>query len=177
MEFESLNPSEVKRPEWHLYHPDWFHSHGNRMRLESQLNNPPGLIIKATAAELVISHVWNRVAPWSVYWNIKHSQDEFARGTVIMPEDILEAAFGLKDNLVTKDSRWMIERFGGTSSAQRYFIRYENFLNIPCPGTGHDGDPNISIGLDDEIKAAVKGLIEAKPRAVTIRPRRRLVVS
>lgn len=42
---------------------------------------------------------------------------------------------------------------------QGAFIRYGNFLNIPSPGTGHDGDPNISILIDGPIRRAVRQLL------------------
>jgi hypothetical protein len=53
----------------------------------------------------------------------------------------------------------MIEPFGGTVAKQRKFIRYHEFLNIPGPGSGYQGDPNVSIELYPETIAAVRNLL------------------
>ena len=75
-----------------------------------------------------------------------------------MDDEHLKMAFGLSEES-GKYGDWLIGRFGGESAEQGQFIRFENFLNIPCPGTGHDGDPNISIVLDDKIRDAVEHLL------------------
>ena len=79
----------------------------------------------------------------------------------------LRCAFGLSDEEDYDGSRatflpWRntnIERYGGTCFYQGVFLRYEYFLNIPGPGTGNDGNPNISVELDDGIKNAVRQLL------------------
>jgi hypothetical protein len=59
-----------------------------------------------------------------------------------------------------ESGEWLLDRYGGDSAAQGFYIRWRNCLNIPCPGTGHDGDPNISVTLSDDIKEAVRQLLE-----------------
>ncbi len=63
-------------------------------------------------------------------------------------------------NMVRAGGSWLVGRYGGNSAVQSKFIRWGNFLNIPCPGTGHDGDPNVSIYVTDEIREAVRKLLE-----------------
>jgi len=33
-------------------------------------------------------------------------------------------------------------------------------LNIPCPGTGHDGDPNVSVYIEESIQRAIEQLLK-----------------
>lgn len=79
-------------------------------------------------------------------------------GQVEMDSCQLAAAFGLSDESGDFGD-WLIERYRADSAEQRLWIRYGNQLNIPGPGTGHDGDPNISIELDGDIKKAVVAII------------------
>lgn len=54
----------------------------------------------------------------------------------------------------------MIRRYGGTTADQGRFIRYNRFLNIPGPGTGHDGDSNISVEIRSEMQDAVAAFLQ-----------------
>ena len=77
-----------------------------------------------------------------------------------MTEEQLRVMFGLDNDFVTPGhSQWLIKEYEADVAEQTLFIRKGNYLNIPCPGTAHDGDPNVSIELDDEIKEKVKELI------------------
>ena len=96
--------------------------------------------------------------PWYLEWVIIHSSQERVDGKVMMSTDALKSAFVFADT-TSRGSRWLIERYGGEVAEQGKFIRWKNFLNIPGPGTGQDGDPNISIFLDDVIKNSVFNLI------------------
>lgn len=53
----------------------------------------------------------------------------------------------------------MLDRFGGTVARQGIFIRWRDFMNIPGPGTGGDGDANISVMITGEIKEAIKTIL------------------
>lgn len=77
-----------------------------------------------------------------------------------MGNQIVAAAFGLTDYLPMQlPGDFLLEKYGGDVACQFLFIRWQDYLNIPGPGTGHDGDPNISIKLTDEIKEAIRALL------------------
>lgn len=47
----------------------------------------------------------------------------------------------------------------GAFASQKFFFRVGRFLNIPGPGIGHDGDPNISIELSDHLVEPVSQFV------------------
>ena len=131
--------------------PIWCHHHCGKMKLLAVGLFNDILIIQGSAAELVIR---KRRTSWAVEWKIIYSPSEQTKGRTIFSDQQLMAAFGAISS-TEGHSEWLIQRYGGTSASQGRFIRYQNWLNIPCPGTGHDGDPSISIELTDDIKKAV----------------------
>lgn len=142
--------------------PDWFHHHGRKMRLTVADTTKQVVVISASAATLTISvKEVGRGDEWFVAWEVVQSQLAKTNGRVVMSCDELSAAFGIADHSY-RYGGWVIKRFGGDSANQGQYLRYQDFLNIPCPGTGHDGDPNISVELDDEIKDAIRQLVRAR---------------
>lgn len=150
--------------------PIWWHHHGIKARvIETGLY----LVIGSSAARIMLDapcRSWDGeddfVCP--VEWKIKHCATTHAYGETRLSVPILRVAFGLSNEALFSDetSQWLLDQFGGTRASQGYFFNYHGrlandetlpvvYLNIPCPGTGHDGDPNISILVTDEIKEAV----------------------
>ncbi len=147
---------EEGRPVFQNGHPVWWNLHGYKLRLVPGVSAK--IILKATAAELYLYRTPS-YDNYKVSWKIFYSRNELAQGVVIMHEDVVASAFGLCDKVFSA-SQWLIDRYGGTAAAQGEFMRYGDFLNIPCPGTGHDGDPNISVFVSDDIREAVRVFIK-----------------
>lgn len=139
-----------------MFGPSWWHRHGSKLVVESLDTADKILKLSATAARLYIR---GTVDPneWKVSWFVKYSQSESVLGHLIFSTESLEAAFGLRE-LDGISPEW-IARYGTNVSKQGRYIRLGAFLNIPGPGTGHDGDANISIEVSEQIRNAVKLLI------------------
>jgi hypothetical protein len=135
--------------------PIWWHNHGDRMVVKVLGIQKDFLVLQGSAAELVITK-----APdgWLVNWKINHGANDSVSGKVLFSSSTLAKAFGIW-NGIPESGEGLIKRFGGTTAKQGDFIRYKKWLNIPGPGTGHDGDSNISIELTKEIKEAIQNLI------------------
>jgi hypothetical protein len=146
-------------PEFNRENPIWFHHHGRKMRVEKLDIENQLLIISGSAAKVTITG--KDTHGYYVEWEIKYSPDELVIGRVYLKFVDIEAAFGLK-NSTGQFGEWLLNSYGGDSADQGKYIRYKNFLNIPCPGTSNDGDPNISVDIDEEMKDAVKKLLAAK---------------
>jgi hypothetical protein len=123
------------------------------------------LVIEASVANLTI-----RLRPdatpayrWLVTWLVRHSREEFDTGTRIFSDKDMKGAF-LTDGQI-EFGEMLITEHGGSSAHQGHYLRFRKYLNIPGPGTGYDGDPNISIEVDEAIKSAVQQLLEsARPK-------------
>ncbi|MBI2052554.1 MAG: hypothetical protein HYT38_02685 [Candidatus Sungbacteria bacterium] len=151
-----------KDPQIRWYHPVWCHHHGAKMRVEQVDPQNHILIISGSAAEVTIrkaSSMSPDVEGWFVDWEVVQERPygTGVRGRSWFSDKDLAAAFGLSDDSGVFGD-WLIDQFGADSAEQGKYIRWKGFLNIPCPGTGHDGDPNVSIHLDDEIRNAVQQL-------------------
>jgi len=146
-----------KEPELNDYgQPNWFHAHGTKMRLQKdECIDGRLVVIKGSAAIVRIGA--SPVAGWFIVeWRLAHPLFTETSGRAFFDDSELAAAFGLLDNFGS--SEWLIDRFGGTVAKKCKFIRWKEFLNITGPGTGLDGDPNVSIRLSEEIKTALGGL-------------------
>ena len=154
-----MKPITLRRePKINAWYPIWWHHHGSKMRLASCDLNNLLLVIEGSAASVRISR--RAVGPgWILKWEVRQSQIDKVNGVIQTQTDRLRAAFGLTDD-TDESGDWLIYRYGAESASQGEYIRWERFLNIPCPGTGHDGDPNVSIEIDDEIREAVRKLTE-----------------
>lgn len=162
----SRNPSlHWGYPDWY---PDWWHHHGIKMQVREKESTPGHLVIKGSAAELSITsatllnlQLRSKGPDWMVDWRVEHSPHDYATGQTLMDLDTLKTAFGF-NHTTTGYSEWLIHRYGGTAAEQGHFIRWNQYLNIPGPGTGADGDPNVSLKLNDSIKKSVGELIFAE---------------
>jgi len=138
--------------------PTWCHHHGSKMRVEEFDKTFRSLRLAGSAARLTIIPWSGDIQKWLVVWEVIQSSSEKAVGSVVFSSDDLRSAFGLSDES-TEFSLWLIDLYGGDSARQGKYIRWKEFLNIPCPGTGHDGDPNVSIHIDGEMANAVRSLL------------------
>jgi len=134
--------------------PSWYHHHGLKMQVREFCEEKGYLAIANNTAAVIIDRnrettVSNADRNYHVSWQIIHwMSNDKTTGELTFSEDDLSVAFRLTE----KNSDLEQECEG------KYF-RFKNYLNIPCPGTGDDGDPNISIYLSREIKNAVRKFI------------------
>jgi hypothetical protein len=152
-------------PELECGWPIWWHHHGYKLAVKELDLAKHILVLEASAAKVTIqkaSILFSEAPAWFVDWEVVQSRPSQSgtKGRTWFRDEDLKAAFCLSDD-TGEFSGWLIERFGGISANQGRYIRWKRFLNIPCPGTGHDGDPNISIYIDDDIQNAVHHLLRS----------------
>ncbi len=141
------------------FFPDWYNRHGIKMKVV--VSSDVYVYLKnGDVANLTITKEEEK-GKFQLKYEIRFSIRESIEGIIILNKKALSGAFGLSD-YCPNGSEWLIERYGGNSAYQGRYIRWEDFLNLPCPGTSHDGDPNLSIFLDGKIKMAVKNLLDSK---------------
>jgi hypothetical protein len=133
--------------------PAWWHLHGGKMEFdEKESREGSTVVFRASAAKITIRLI-NGDKFEVTYW-INNGWRGEINGLINMDRKALEAAFGLKDEM-EDSSVGTIKKYGATVARQGIFIRWKEFLNIPSPGTGSDGDPNVSVFITDEIKEAI----------------------
>ncbi len=153
--------------------PEWFNPHGFKMEIggtpiyqviannllligskQHQRDSSP------TIAQLEIRAATPQ-GGFKVAWRITFTVGgECVQGDVHFSRDELRQAFGLlQPNSLVGEVALLNKRFNADRMVPGHFIRKGKFLNVPMPGTGIDGDPNISIFITNEMQAAVRELI------------------
>lgn len=151
---EQIKPQEPKVKMFGL--PKWWHHHGSKMSVKEEKSNM--LSLGSRAASVIIE---KRLAQgWMIEYHIQHSAETYSMGRIWMCDKDLERAFMLSTDYPAQGGQHLIDEFGGETAYQGKFIRYKGWLNLPGPGTGHDGDPNLSVWVDSDIQEVVQRLIE-----------------
>ena len=153
------------QPELRMGRPVWFHHHGFKMHVKSFDAAKRLLVILGSAAKLTVSQTDELSTDrWFVDWEVIQSPRAKTTGRTILTSDDLRAAFGVTTPEMSEEdaTHFLFAQHGADSAKQGCYIRWEEWLNIPCPGTAHDGDPNISIYLDVAMREAVKTLTALK---------------
>ncbi len=140
--------------------PVWWHPNGMMMRPMSGYQEHK-LQIFSDRAVLTISPAEDPREHniWLLDWKITRISAFTISVKLKIPEKILRHAFALDDGPYESDE-WLLKHYGADAAERGYYVRAGNYLNIPGPGTGHDGDSNISIFLRPDIKEAVRQLLE-----------------
>jgi hypothetical protein len=142
----------------HIPHkPDWFHHHGLKMGIKGK---PlcPGLqeevVIGTNVAELKI-RPGVILGEYRLSWKIITDSGS-VEGEIALTKGSLANAFALlyPGKILKEEVTHEEVRVQGT------FVRRGRFLNIPMPGTGLDGDPNVSIFITKEIQQFVSELLK-----------------
>ena len=144
--------------------PPWQVHKGHTLKVVC--SNSRSLRLAGTTTSLTITAAGSdRPECWAVSWKIKHDCGE-VEGLVYMNDEELRRAFGLANGLGTFGQA-LAERTSTPVDAaeQGKFVRVGAFLNIPHPGTGLQGDPNISIEVDGYMRLAILELLKHKAAA------------
>lgn len=141
--------------------PKWWHHHGMKIGVQKVDREMRTVVLKASAAQLTISPFKTTTVKgrWLVEWEVVQSMNEKVKGSIIFSREEIETAFGLSQKVPERWDQWLIQQYDAHFAHQGKYIRRGNYLNIPCPGTGHDGDPNISIKLSEQICSAVQNIL------------------
>ncbi len=157
-----MTTAVAKAPKFKMFDvPIWWHHHGMKIRKVgiNHANSPKNktLLLESNAVKIKISP-GSSPETWIVEYEITHSPSTWSKGQVWMASDHLKEAFWFT-NTCNAHGQGMIDQFGGDTAHQGKYIRYASYLNIPGPGTGHDGDPNVSVKVDDDIQDGIQWLM------------------
>ena len=139
-------------------HPVWWNSIG---RLTYRVPDHIGteLTFTTQSAHLKISKASRRKDEWDVRWIIFGTGQRRVDGYLLLSQDELAAAFGLPHEKEVNNKGYAA-KYGAEEAVQGRFIRQGPYLNIPCPGTGLKGDPNISVKIYNSMKERVASFIK-----------------
>ncbi|MCL5006930.1 MAG: hypothetical protein M1153_02195 [Patescibacteria group bacterium] len=139
--------------------PFWYHPCGYHMVVAESLRNK--LVVVSKWAKLVVSaYKGSGDEKWSVHWEIDHGRIAGVGGQILFSSEELIAAFGCSERVLASHNE-LTKRYGADCGVQGKYIRQLRYLNIPCPGTGSDGDPNISAYITESIRLGVWKLLNA----------------
>lgn len=151
-----------------LGQPWWFHHHGLKFR--AGISEIRSVKLFSSACDFLIESV---TGLFLISWEIRFSLNEKVNGKIYFSREDLRKAFRLEEcdeSQMDKRDHWLLNYKIPTVPELGYnqpffakqgrFIRQGDCLNIPGPGAGHDGDPNVSIELSDQIKKTVRDFLD-----------------
>lgn len=130
-------------------YPKWYHPRGDKVRVENLDMRRHVLELGSRAVQVRITRmVSTSNERWIVEWKIRFSQRlDYSQGRLVMSRQLLRRIFGLDGNGEQERSTWLLDRYGADAGEPGFFLRWGDYVNIPGPGTGHDGDANVSIEI------------------------------
>lgn len=150
--------------------PGWWNPRGHKMGIGTS-----GTMLTGQKADLTlrpkkgislavrINQVFSR-DKYTLGWHVNHKggfDPAYTAGGIELNSKEIRRMFCLAEGVEEKD-QWMTKQYRGTAAVQGKFLRQDRYLNIPGPGTGQDGDANVSIFVSDEIMKAVRDLLAAR---------------
>lgn len=177
-----------RRPEIRQFFPVWWHHHGSKIPSRPTAVTENSLTWQASAAYLTLT--WVECEPtqphspefplrhycWWLEYQIIWGGCERVKAVIRPCTETLRVMFGLQRHFTDRFdiilANQIIQQYGGTTAKQGRFIRWDSdtqpgvsHVNIPHPGFGHDGDPNLSVAVDDEMRQVVAKFIASHPHA------------
>lgn len=140
--------------------PKWVHPHSVKVEFDKDKSVRTRTI---RFESKVVSVTISRLRPYS--WHVAYRIAQpwgFTESSVSLHTAELLCALNIDDSAGiagTEESKWWQTAYGSDVCVPGKFIRQGNWLNIPCPGTGVDGDPNLSIFLDEGDKKHFRNII------------------
>ena len=140
--------------------PNWWHRRGNKVLFIDCDLELGALALASNVASFKIRKITTKDDKhWRIEWRVVQSPTEYSSGVVLFTDEQLAVAFKLKPMKTSGHDHQLSNRYDGDRAIPGKFIGCEDYLNVPCPGTGQDGDPNISILVTEEMRKAVASLL------------------
>jgi hypothetical protein len=139
--------------------PDWHYHGSSKMCVTSYSEAHQFVLYESDSATLRVSKFAGPTIGWMVKYGLIHGPHGRIDGQVWMSADDLATAFGLSDDCSARTGQTILNMYGGDVAKPGTYLRFGACLNVPGPGTGYPGDPNISILLTDELKNIVRKLL------------------
>lgn len=132
----------------------WYNREGPYYQIKS-LPEDKAIILLWHQAELRVRKTGRDI--FTIEWKINHGNGKVS-GQVDFSKEDLRRAFGIKKGCEPRHVMFM-RKYEAVAAYPGKYVRQDLRLNIPCPGTGFNGDPNISIDIKPELVAAIKTLL------------------
>jgi hypothetical protein len=149
--------------------PAWFHIYGELMHPTFNPLFAGNKLRFTTGSTHVTIYKSSRPGLWKVKWTIyrtnphmlKESEKDKVEGTVTLTTQELYLAFDSVLGSYSKEGtdREFTRRHNLTVGIKGKYVRKGSHLNIPCMGTGDEGDPNASIWLSKEVSVALMSFV------------------
>lgn len=140
--------------------PYWWNPKTTKMLLGIWTVGLVSLTTPRQRARLLVQKMPKNI--YLVEWRLCHTinaREIEDNGRRYFTPEQLAAAFRL-NNLTGDNGDHLLQQYGGHSAEAGLYIRYDDYLNIPGPGTGQDGDPNLSILIRGTFRNSIEKLLE-----------------
>ena len=150
------------------HYPTWYHPGGDKVLIKGHhgiTTRNRELVIGSNSLNMTIAKNLHAQDKGRCEWLIKYKMSHalirtYLEGLIIMTTQDLETAFGLSGDCDADDGQGILDVCGGDVAKEGKYIRYGEFLNIPGPGHGWDGDANVSIRVGKDLKIRLQEFME-----------------
>lgn len=138
--------------------PLWWHNFGRKVEARNVEGPTQDYVhLESSTAELHVS--FSAKNEWRIDWELLHRDlREQSDGIRFFTTQELLGAFGLDE--FTGDNPDFNKLYEADSAVVGLYVRCGQYLNIPCPGTAFNGDPNISVYVtESSVQKAIMWLV------------------
>lgn len=136
--------------------PSWWHHCGGQLRLAAATDDRLTLVSPHASLQ-----VHRDDQSFLVTWEIRPtgSVDPYVERTIHVSPAVLGMMFKIDEDR-HEEYLWHGQHLV-TEYSEQHFVRWHRYLNLIYPGSGQDGDPNLSVYLFDSIRQAAAALVHA----------------
>lgn len=135
-------------------HPSWYHCNGGKIsQIGINSANSPTRKVLVLGSNSIGIKIYrdHQGTGYLITYEIHHRNDiPTTWGKISMSEIEIQKAFGLSGECDGEDEQQIPGKY----------IKHGSYLNIPGSGTGKDGDPNVSIYLDEALVSNVRAFLD-----------------
>jgi len=136
--------------------PHWWVSHGGKMEVKRRSNLR--LLLKSSTSELELSRD-DGSGTFTVFYRLHHGSGSTEHQINGLHETEVKEMFALENGGRSDYQIFAPLTTYADAALPGAYCRQAGYLNIPHPGAGKQGDPNLSVHITEEIRTAVQDFL------------------
>jgi hypothetical protein len=143
--------------------PDWHHSGSSKLRVTDHSEAHQFMELVSGGSRVTVGKFAGPGKGWTIQYELTHGPHSHTKGQVLLSSAELAWAFALADDCTGQEvDQILLDMYGGDACKVGGYFRSGMHLNVPGPGHGYHGDPNLSILITEEMQRIVRKMLAAE---------------